>query len=233
MTEFKVGDIVKRKESMWKGIEAFTLKPFDKFEVSAYFSDCKFPLVCFKESGSYQWDAAYFELVEEEKVKNKFTVGDRVISVKNTPSVPEGFIGTVTGIDDFSFPIAVTADDGHYAVFEQSELELLSVGKPDIKDIKVRHDSVGLSFDDPLIKITPADFVGIKGSALDKQVSGDHYKDCKIQPIEYIFANGLSYLEGNVIKYTTRHSKKNGRKDIEKAIHYLELILEMEYKDKE
>ncbi len=67
-------------------------------------------------------------------------------------------------------------------------------------------------------------------SALDKQVSGDHYKDCKIQPIEYIHANGLSYLEGNVIKYTTRHSKKNGKADIEKAIHYLELILEMEYK---
>ena len=68
-------------------------------------------------------------------------------------------------------------------------------------------------------------------SALDKQVSGDHYKDCKIQPIEYIHANGLSYLEGNVIKYTTRHSKKNGKADIEKAIHYLELILEMEYKE--
>ena len=67
-------------------------------------------------------------------------------------------------------------------------------------------------------------------SALDKQVSGNHYKDCGIQPIEYIHANGLSYLEGNVIKYTTRHSKKNGKADIEKAIHYLELILEMEYK---
>lgn len=67
-------------------------------------------------------------------------------------------------------------------------------------------------------------------SALNKQVSGNHYKDCGIQPIEYIHANGLSYLEGNVIKYTTRHSKKNGKADIEKAIHYLELILEMEYK---
>lgn len=66
-------------------------------------------------------------------------------------------------------------------------------------------------------------------SALDKQVSGNHYKDCGIQPIEYIHANGLSYLEGNVIKYTTRHSKKNKEQDVLKAIHYLELILEMEY----
>lgn len=69
-------------------------------------------------------------------------------------------------------------------------------------------------------------------SALDKQVSGNHYKDCGIQPIEYIHANGLDYFEGNVIKYTTRHSKKNGKADIEKAIHYLEMILELKYKDK-
>lgn len=77
----------------------------------------------------------------------------------------------------------------------------------------------------------PVDIEEKPKSALDKQVSGNHYKDCGIQPIEYIHANGLSYLEGNVIKYTTRHSKKNGKQDILKAIHYLELILEMEYKD--
>ena len=69
-------------------------------------------------------------------------------------------------------------------------------------------------------------------SALDKQVSGSHYKDCGIQPIEYIHANGLDYFEGNAVKYITRHRKKNGKADIEKAIHYLELLLELEYKDK-
>lgn len=68
-------------------------------------------------------------------------------------------------------------------------------------------------------------------SALDKQVSGNHYKDCGIQPIEYIHANNLNYFEGNAVKYITRHRKKNGKADIEKAIHYLELLLEMEYKD--
>ena len=66
--------------------------------------------------------------------------------------------------------------------------------------------------------------------ALKKQVGGEHYKGCKIQPVEYIHANGLDYLEGNVIKYITRHrTKGEGRKDIEKAIHYAQLILEMEY----
>ena len=66
--------------------------------------------------------------------------------------------------------------------------------------------------------------------ALEQQVGGQHYKGCKIQPVEYIHANGLDYLEGNVIKYITRHrTKGEGRKDIEKAIHYAQLILEMEY----
>lgn len=68
-------------------------------------------------------------------------------------------------------------------------------------------------------------------SALDKQVSGSHYKDKGIQPIVYIHANNLGFCEGNVIKYVTRHKDKNGAADIRKAIHYLELLLELEYKD--
>ena len=63
----------------------------------------------------------------------------------------------------------------------------------------------------------------------NKQVGGNHYKDFKIQPIEYITANNLTYAEGNVVKYVTRSRRKGGRKDIEKAIHYLEMILETEY----
>jgi len=66
--------------------------------------------------------------------------------------------------------------------------------------------------------------------ATEKQVGGEHYKNCKIQPVDYIVENNLTFLEGNAIKYITRHRKKGeGAKDIEKAIHYLEMILEMEY----
>ena len=68
-------------------------------------------------------------------------------------------------------------------------------------------------------------------SALDKQVQGDHYKDKAIQPIVYIHANGLGFCEGNVVKYITRHKTKNKKEDILKAIHYLELLLELEYGD--
>ena len=65
--------------------------------------------------------------------------------------------------------------------------------------------------------------------ALDKQEGGKHYKDLSIQPIEYIHANKLGYIEGKVVKYITRHSQKNGAEDIQKVIHYCELLLELEY----
>lgn len=67
-------------------------------------------------------------------------------------------------------------------------------------------------------------------SALKEQVGGSHYKACKIQPVEFIVANGLGFLEGNVIKYVTRHKIKGGRADLEKARHYIDLLLELEYK---
>ena len=63
---------------------------------------------------------------------------------------------------------------------------------------------------------------------LDKQEGGSHY-DLPIQPLEYIHANQLGYIEGNIIKYATRHRNKNGAEDIKKIIHYCELLLELEY----
>ena len=65
-------------------------------------------------------------------------------------------------------------------------------------------------------------------SALDKQVSGNHYKDKGIQPIVYIHANNLGFCEGNVVKYVTRWRDKGGEADLRKAIHYLELLIELE-----
>ena len=65
-------------------------------------------------------------------------------------------------------------------------------------------------------------------SALDTQVSGTHYKSLKIQPIEYIHANGLQFAEGSVIKYVTRWRNKGGIADLEKAKHFLDLLIELE-----
>ena len=65
-------------------------------------------------------------------------------------------------------------------------------------------------------------------SSLNKQVAGNHYKDLKIQPIEYIHANGLPFAEGSVIKYVSRWRAKGGIKDLEKAKHFIELLIELE-----
>ena len=69
-------------------------------------------------------------------------------------------------------------------------------------------------------------------SSLEKQVGGNHYKDCSIQPIEYIEKNNLTFCEGNIVKYVTRHrTKGEGKKDIEKVIHYAEMILDLYYNE--
>ena len=64
--------------------------------------------------------------------------------------------------------------------------------------------------------------------ALDMQVGGDHYKKLKIQPVEYIVANNIGYLEGNVIKYITRWRDKGGVHDLEKAKHYIDMLMELQ-----
>ena len=70
-------------------------------------------------------------------------------------------------------------------------------------------------------------------SAHKKQVGGDHYKRMAIQPSHYIVRNKLGWYEGNIVKYITRHSIKGGKQDIEKVIHYDELLLEDQYPDDE
>lgn len=67
-------------------------------------------------------------------------------------------------------------------------------------------------------------------SALDTQVAGSHYKNFPIQPIEFIHANNLGFLEGCIVKRLCRHKAKNGKEDLLKAIHELELLIELEYK---
>jgi hypothetical protein len=68
-------------------------------------------------------------------------------------------------------------------------------------------------------------------TVLGTQVGGSHYTDCAIQPIEYIWANGLGFSEGNIIKYVTRWKAKGGIKDLEKAKHHIALLIERATKD--
>lgn len=70
----------------------------------------------------------------------------------------------------------------------------------------------------------------LTASALTIQVGGDHYKGKAIQPVEYIHANKLGFIEGSVVKYITRWREKNGFEDLKKIKHYVDLLIELETK---
>lgn len=70
-------------------------------------------------------------------------------------------------------------------------------------------------------------------SSLSVQVGGSHYKDMPIQPVTYIHANNLPYIEGAVIKYVSRWRSKGGIEDLRKAIHFLNMLIELEEGDKQ
>jgi len=71
-----------------------------------------------------------------------------------------------------------------------------------------------------------------QAAASETQVGGDHYRLMPIQPVEFNQRNGLSFCEASVIKYVSRHKHKNGAEDVRKAIHFLNLLLEIEYNQK-
>ena len=72
-------------------------------------------------------------------------------------------------------------------------------------------------------------FKGPTYDSLEEQVGGKHYKNMAIQPAYFINENKLLFAEGNAIKYICRHSLKGGIQDINKAIHYLEMVKERDY----
>ena len=63
--------------------------------------------------------------------------------------------------------------------------------------------------------------------ATDKQIGGSHYTRFKIQPIEFISKNNLSFIQGCIIKYICRFDKKNGVEDLEKIKHYCDLQIQL------
>lgn len=74
--------------------------------------------------------------------------------------------------------------------------------------------------------VTPPEQV----NALQQQIGGDHYRKLKIQPVEYIHANNIPFIEGCIIKYATRWKDKGGVRDLEKIKHFVDLLIELESK---
>ena len=66
-------------------------------------------------------------------------------------------------------------------------------------------------------------------SVYNKQIGGTHYKKMKIQPSKFVIENKLLFPEGSVIKYISRHQYKDGKQDLEKAKHFIDMIIERDY----
>ena len=67
--------------------------------------------------------------------------------------------------------------------------------------------------------------------SLSVQMGGDHYKDMVIQPIEFCYYNEIPAIESSIIKYVVRHKKKGQKLDLNKAIHLLNILIELEYSE--
>jgi hypothetical protein len=80
-----------------------------------------------------------------------------------------------------------------------------------------------------LDKPWPEPLEDIRPDPLKEQEGGDHYKGFNIQPVEFCQMNEVNYCEGNAIKYVMRHRSKGGAADLKKAIHYIEMLIAMEY----
>lgn len=88
----------------------------------------------------------------------------------------------------------------------------------------MKSDAWVCSDTDPLPSNAPAE----EAPPLQTQVGGDHYRKMKIQPIEYIHANGIPFIEGNIITYVSRWRVKGGLKDLREARHFIDLLMSLE-----
>ena len=63
--------------------------------------------------------------------------------------------------------------------------------------------------------------------ATEIQIGGNHYKNMKMQPVKLFALTKCTAFQANIWKYITRYKHKNGKEDIEKAMHYAQLALEL------
>ena len=68
-------------------------------------------------------------------------------------------------------------------------------------------------------------------SPLNVQVGGEHYKTMMIQPVEFITANNLGFLEGCIVKRISRWRSKDGIKDLHKIKHEVDLLIALNHLD--
>ena len=146
------------------------------------------------------------DIRDTNETKPKFKVGDTVNVVdigyisQATSDIKVGDVGVITYVDSYFVmsPYRVEFDDDYWW-FTDRCIELVS---------------------DTVDTVNDNNTTDKKYNPLVVQQSGNHYKNGKIQPIEYSERNHLSVCQGNIVKYTTRHKEKNGVDDLAKVVHY-------------
>jgi hypothetical protein len=190
----------------------------------------------FKEIGEtsphYKF-AKYWEAIGCPELEVKYLCGEFGKLSSDTPSWFENQIFRIKGdlhwelrrewVDsDFTLPLEFKKGNDDWTRLEYCPIEQLPWSNTtNYQKAKTKQDETMTE-----IKPTPLDV-----HPLDVQIGGNHYKFFAIQPIEFITKNDISFIEGNVIKRMCRHNKPTGkgRQDIEKAIHELQCLLELQY----
>jgi len=229
--KYKVGDSLKVITEMFEGIGVYkgaTILVVKECETEGQWLDRRGVEA---EALNTFANGKYFELVEEEKVKNRFAIGDKVITITDTSDVPEGFIGHIASINGSIWPYTVVDDKGKSECFKEDELELLAYG---------------MNSPQFAANITPKDIEGIvKEEAEYTGGSSSYYKVDVTHPTtsdtpyqaecnDVIEALGLTFTEGNIFKAIWRIAadrqgkKKKGNNsvyDAEKVVFFAERLL--------
>lgn len=145
----------------------------------------------------------------------------------------------MSNLDDVKKQLASNADvSAEYivkilGVTKPYAYALLSKGRKELgmvkqRDGKWRHKTRMQSSNPVIEEWQPPAIIPVpEPSALDVQVGGAHYKNMKIQPVEFITANNLGFLEGSIVKRICRWKDKDGLKDLEKIKHEIDLLIEL------
>lgn len=241
MQEFKVGQKVKLLVGYYGSeiggpYEGDILEVKDRCDSAGYWIDTK--TVALSDVTERE-----FELVEEKA--KRFCIGDKVISTRDTPSIPEGFVGYIVENDQSNYEYAVKDNNGHTEYFNEDELELLSASKEKMQELKDLTDKID--------KVPPSDYEFLTyGPSLGKEEhtggSVNYYKVYVTNPTTleqpyYAEANdiieslGLTFAEGNLLKAVWRiAADRNGKKkkgnnsvyDAEKLVFFAERVLAQE-----
>lgn len=148
----------------------------------------------------------------------------------NKPGEYNGYFGKV--IQNFPddkvalLEVSMTAYDGKSTVVRQVLVRYTEMDP---------YINVGLCADDELPEFMTDGSTPDHGPRKENKQQDTHYHKCKIEPIDYILANGLGFCEGNVVKYITRYKDKgeplNDLRKIKVYVDYLISDLEKQESD--